>query len=211
MPVMDNQRSNSPRRSRRPSPAMIVALVALSVAMSGTAVAASKVLVTSSAQIKNGVVGTADLSKKARKALAGKTGRTGAPGAAGAAGPAGPAGPAGHAGANGASGAAGADGSAVAYARVHATGAVSEAKAIAPANVVIGNSAGLYCFRDLPFTPHNIQASIAYSGSSNAHVTAQVEIGVPVGNVCPDGTVAFVKTYNELKGQTAESFFVAFE
>lgn len=207
---MDNQRSISPRRSRRPSPAMIVALVALTVAMSGTAVAASNVLITSSKQIKNGVIGTADLSKKARTSLTGKAGKAGPAGATGAAGATGPAGTAGATGPTGPSGKNGADGSAVAYARINATGTVSAGKAISAANVVIGNSAGLYCFRNLSFTPHNIQASVAYNGSGNAHTTAQVEIGVPIGNVCPDGTVAFVKTYNNLDGQTAESFFVSF-
>ena len=65
---------------------MIVAVVALVVAMSGSALAAS--LVTST-QIKNGTIQTKDISKKTRSALSGKVGPTG------------PAGPKGDAGAPG--------------------------------------------------------------------------------------------------------------
>lgn len=48
--------------SKRPSPALAVAFLALIVALGGTAVAA-KVLITSSAQIKNGTITGADLKK----------------------------------------------------------------------------------------------------------------------------------------------------
>lgn len=48
--------------SKRPSPALAVAFLALLVALGGTAVAA-KVLITSSAQIKNGTITGADLKK----------------------------------------------------------------------------------------------------------------------------------------------------
>lgn len=48
--------------SKRPSPALVVSFIALLVALSGTAVAA-KVLITSSAQIKNGTIRGADLKK----------------------------------------------------------------------------------------------------------------------------------------------------
>lgn len=105
------------------SPAMIVALVALSVALGGTSYAALTITgkqvknnSLTGADIKNGSIAAADLSAAARKSLAG------------AAGPAGPAGAAGTAGANGvngtngadgATGANGADGSALAFARVY--------------------------------------------------------------------------------------------
>lgn len=46
--------------SRRPSPALVVSIVALVMATAGTATAA-KVLITSSSQIKNGVVSTSDV------------------------------------------------------------------------------------------------------------------------------------------------------
>ena len=84
-----------------PSGSMAVALTALLVAMSGSAVAAS--LITSK-QIKDGTIQTKDLSKKARGAL------NGARGPAGLAGPQGPKGDAGAAGAAGKDGAPGKDG-----------------------------------------------------------------------------------------------------
>src|SRR5436305_14139251 len=55
-------------RPRRPSPAMIVAVIAVIVACSGTAVAAG-VLITSSSQLRNGVVTG---SKFANRAITGK-------------------------------------------------------------------------------------------------------------------------------------------
>jgi hypothetical protein len=75
----------SPRRFR-PSGSMLVALLALVMAMTGSAVAAS--LITSK-QIKNGTIQTKDISKKALKSLRGQRGPTGLAGTAGAAGAAG--------------------------------------------------------------------------------------------------------------------------
>lgn len=82
-------------RIRPPSPALVVALLALVAAMGGSAIAASFI---TSAQIKDGSVQAKDLSAKARASLRGK------PGARGLIGPAGPAGPAGQAGSAGARG-----------------------------------------------------------------------------------------------------------
>ena len=83
---------------RMPSPALAVALLALVVALSGSAVAAS--LITGS-QIKNGTIQLNDLSKKAIAKLRGKqgarglTGAQGLPGAQGLQGGQGVAGPVG--------------------------------------------------------------------------------------------------------------------
>ena len=88
---------SSPKRFR-PSGSMVVALIALVVATTGSAVAASLI---TSAQIKDGTIQTKDISKKTLKALKGKQGARGATGAAGAAGAAGPAGPAGAPGTQG--------------------------------------------------------------------------------------------------------------
>lgn len=73
------------------SPAMIVALIALTVALGGTATAATYGLITS-AQIQNGTIQLVDVSAKAKAALRGQRGISGS---------AGPAGPAGAPGANG--------------------------------------------------------------------------------------------------------------
>jgi hypothetical protein len=94
----------------RPSPAMVVAVIALVVALSGSAVAAT--LITRSSQIRNGVITSADLANgravdtrdmtpAARRALTGASGRQGAAGPAGPAGPTGATGPAGATGATG--------------------------------------------------------------------------------------------------------------
>jgi hypothetical protein len=80
---------------------MLVALLALVTAMTGSAVAAS--LITSK-QIKDGTIQTKDISKKTRTALKGKTGATGAQGAQGAQGIKGDTGPAGPRGDKGAGG-----------------------------------------------------------------------------------------------------------
>jgi Collagen triple helix repeat (20 copies) len=99
---------------RRPSPALVVALVALFVAFSGTATAA---LVMTGKNIKDGTVtakdvknrtlGTDKLSNNAVSALKGQPGPEGQPGPAGPQGPAGRHGPAGPTGPKGDPGAQG--------------------------------------------------------------------------------------------------------
>jgi hypothetical protein len=93
---------NSLMRKLIPSGSMTVAVIALLVAMSGSAVAAS--LITGE-QIKDGSVQSKDLSKSARANLAGV-----GDGVRGPTGPAGPAGPIGPKGARGADGQDGAPG-----------------------------------------------------------------------------------------------------
>jgi Collagen triple helix repeat (20 copies) len=92
----------------RPSPALVVAIVALFVAFSGTATAA---LVMTGAQIKNGTItgkdlrnrtlGTNKLSKKALSSLKGQRGPAGSQGVAGVQGPKGDTGAAGAQGPKG--------------------------------------------------------------------------------------------------------------
>ena len=91
---------------RRPSPAMIVALIALVAATAGNAIAdqvnaavsALKANSVTSKSVKNGSLLVKDFKKSELKKLTGKTGKTGATGPAGAAGAAGAAGPQGPAG-----------------------------------------------------------------------------------------------------------------
>jgi len=90
------------RKLRRPSPAMVVACLALFVASAGTSIAASHYLITSTKQIKPSVLkqlkgarGPAGPSATPAAALPGQKGDTGATGATG------PAGPKGDTGANG--------------------------------------------------------------------------------------------------------------
>jgi len=87
-------------RVRKPTPAVIIAIVALVVALGGTAVAASHYIITSTSQIKPSVL-------RALRAGAGVKGTTAIAGAQGLAGAAGAQGPAGAAGAQGLPGPAG--------------------------------------------------------------------------------------------------------
>ena len=87
-------------KGKRFTPAMIVAMIALAVALSGTAVAGTAKLITGS-QIANGTIKLADLHQSAKAALKGKRGATGAQGPAGAQGAQGLAGPQGATGAKG--------------------------------------------------------------------------------------------------------------
>jgi len=125
-----------PLLERRPSPALTVAIIAVVISGTGSAVAAS--LITSN-QIKNGTIQLKDLSKSARDALQGGRGPQGPTGVAGAAGQPGAAGAPGTPGAPGEPGAKGdkgdptplADG-AVTSAKL-ADGAVTSAKLAAGA------------------------------------------------------------------------------
>ena len=94
---------------RRFTPAMIVAMIALAVTLSGTAVAGTAKLITGS-QIANGTIKLAHLNQSAKGALKGERGATGSRGPAGAQGAQGPVGPQGAAGAKGDAGVAGAPG-----------------------------------------------------------------------------------------------------
>lgn len=99
---------------RRPSPAVVISLLALFVALGGTSLAAVDALApknsVGSAQVINGSLQKGDLSKKAVAALRGNRGARGQAGAQGTAGATGPAGAAGPAGATGTGGPAGATG-----------------------------------------------------------------------------------------------------
>jgi Collagen triple helix repeat (20 copies) len=75
-------------KGRRFTPAMIVAMIALGVALSGTAVAGTTNLITGG-QIANGTIKLADIHSSAKTALKGQRGAKGDTGATGARGPAG--------------------------------------------------------------------------------------------------------------------------
>jgi hypothetical protein len=69
------------------SPAMVVSLIALFVALGGSAVAARHYVITSSSQVKNGALKAVDLSRSARRALRGARGPVGPAGMPGPPGP----------------------------------------------------------------------------------------------------------------------------
>lgn len=100
-------------RNRRPSPAMVVAIIALTFSLIGNGYAATQLAKNSvgttqlkkdavrSSKVKNGTLSAADLSAAARATLRGGQGPAGANGAQGAAGPTGPNGPTGPTGPTG--------------------------------------------------------------------------------------------------------------
>ena len=109
--------------SHRPTPATVIACLALVAALSGTSYAAVAKLLpknsVGSAQVINGSLQTIDLTKKARTALKGQRGPRGTQGLQGATGATGATGAKGD---KGDPGTPGADGTAVAYAHVLPTG-----------------------------------------------------------------------------------------
>jgi hypothetical protein len=135
---------------RRPSPATVIACLALLVALGGTGYAATQLPARSVGPVQlqaNAVDSTKvkDRSLLAKDFKAGQLPR----GAAGRAGPAGPAGPTGPTGATGATGAIGADGpkgdkgdpATVLWARVNAAGALVASKNVVSAAKLGGNGA----------------------------------------------------------------------
>jgi hypothetical protein len=155
------------------TPSMVVALVALLVSLSGSAVAAG--LITGK-QIKDGSIGTRDISKNARASFKGPAGPAGAQGAKGDPGQQGEKGAKGDAGLNGTNGTNGADGApgtARAYARVSAAGVL-----IAPQSknvvAVTRPGTGTYCLQLDPSidsaTIHGV-ASADYSNANAATIT----------------------------------------
>jgi hypothetical protein len=176
-------------RKITPSGPLAVAILALVVAMSGSAVAAS--LITSK-QIKDGTIQVKDISKKARGQLATKA-AAGTPGPQGPAGPAGEAGaqgPKGDAGAQGEKGTQGAPGEAVAYANVKGDGTIEPGQSKGITNDMIDRTAeGVFCFKNLGFTPRSAMVSPDGSfGQLDTVVTASVLVSGALSDCDSDGT-----------------------
>lgn len=96
------------RLRKHASPPMIVAIIALVFATTGSAIAASQLI--TGRDIARGTITASNLARSARRSLAGPRGRRGPEGAAGATGEMGPQGPAGSAGERGPQGAPGTPG-----------------------------------------------------------------------------------------------------
>jgi len=157
---------------RRPSPALVVATIALVVACAGTATAAG-VLIKRSSQVARGAINSGDLANdravalrdltpETRLALQNDAGPTGPQGERGAQGPPGGRGELGPRGEDGARGPGGADGTAVAYAYVTKQGnlATGGQKGVDGASRV-DDPFTIYCF-DLAedVKPLNVVASL---------------------------------------------------
>ena len=89
------EKVNNVRRLRQLSPGTVLGMIALFVALAGTATAGGVALIVTSANIKNGTIQLTDISPAAKRALKGKRGPAGPAGPSGLAGSTGPAGPAG--------------------------------------------------------------------------------------------------------------------
>ena len=170
-------------KPRRPSPALLVAIVALTAALAGTAV--------------GGVAVTALNGKEKRqvtriaKGQANKRISKRAPGlAVASAQSAGSANP-------------------VAFAQVAADGTVSttNSKALAQANLVnSGPIIGYYCFGNLPFVPRGANATVDWNGGG---VDTIALIGLGGNPNCPAGTELFVDTrHTDTTGSTPSGFFL---
>src|SRR5262245_2910476 len=176
----------------RPSPAMIVALLALVVAGTGVGVGASLI---TGGNIKNGSITGADIKNhsitKAKlkgnfrgpRGTAGPAGGTGATGRTGAEGPRGPQ------GLQGLQGAQGVAGTAVAYARVAADGTLEPGDGGKQNKNVVGANiqhpaAGLYCFGGLPFAVASAMVSPDSAGDATTNTIASVAVqrGITLNN-----------------------------
>ena len=198
---------------RRPSPATVLAMLALLVATTGTAVAQTKHFpefnsidiidnTLTGRDIKDRSLSPKDFKGSVRgkrgrigtRGAKGDTGSPGSPGQPGAQGPPGPAGP---------------PGAAVAFARINGDGTVvaAHSKAISSANVTrIG--AGGYCIGGLSFTPKHVVGSLAN------FATGFLTAGVAPDSIgaCPAGaTQARVQTYDSGSLSADRPFYVVFE
>jgi hypothetical protein len=210
-----------PRLARfRPSPAMVVAIVALIVACAGTATAAS-VLIDDSSQVARGSINSADLQNGRGVGIADLTPRTRfrLRGARGPEGPAGPRGVQGPQGARGAEGAEGVAGSALAFAYVNSDGTFDAARAKGVNSVAVAPSAptsGIYCF-DLAPPARNAVASIdAFSAQTNVEAIYPILPGTDNGDTflglaCPPPQQDAAVFVNDDSGSNPQrAFWIAF-
>jgi hypothetical protein len=193
-------------RLGRVSPAMVVAMLALFVALTGTAVATTSALITGK-QIKNGSITGLDIKNKSVTGtdIKGRLrGATGARGPQGAAGPQGPQGP------HGAQGIQGPAGQALAFARVISDGTLmptdppgnpafaGQHKNVAQENITHEADTGIYCF-NVAFTP---KSAMVVSDNLNASAAANnnwiVSVAIDRGNGladCPGADARVVTTH----------------
>jgi hypothetical protein len=185
---------------------MAVAMLALFVALTGTAVATTSALITGK-QIKNGSITGLDIKNKSVTGtdIKGRLrGATGARGPQGAAGPHGPQGP------HGAQGIQGPAGQALAFARVMSDGTLmptdppgnpafaGQHKNVAEENITHEADTGIYCF-NVAFTP---KSAMVVSDNLNASAAANnnwiVSVAIDRGNGladCPGADARVVTTH----------------
>jgi hypothetical protein len=185
------------KKPKMPSPAMIVALLALCVALGGSAYAASKINgnnirngTISGKKLKNRTITSSKISRTTIKALKNRRGLRGPRGF------------------RGAKGDKGTDGTALAYARVGADGTIDTArvKGIAQANMS-HTTAGIYCL-SLSFTPKNVLATLEPTATGDELIYASIPAPTPSLG-CPAGAVT-IQVKHSPGAATNAPFYVAF-
>lgn len=186
--------------SSRPSPAMVVAVIALFVALGGSGYAAVKIngkdianrsisgkklrkSAVTSREVRNGSLRAGDFKRGQLR-----EGREGPPG---------PKGEDGEPGEEGLPGEDGEPGSALAYVRVSKTGDVdaSDSKNFPVGNVHRGlPDSGTYCLRGLRFSPNNVVATL---GTDGPGIGIAADLGGGFG--CPVDTQIVVLTFSEVE------------
>jgi hypothetical protein len=198
-------------RKMRPTPALVVAVAALFVALGGTGYAAVSVTgrnvrdgSLTGRDIRNGSVTSGDIKDGT---LRGSDFHSGVL----STGSRGPAGPTGAKGATGPAGPAGAAGSALAFGHI-AANATADAGATKNIAVVSNPSAGVYCLNYTAGTPTNIVMTIDNSGAdpSRARVGGTA-VAASVATSCPAGADISVATSDDtVPGRFAnEPFYIA--
>lgn len=181
-------------RTRLPSPAMLVALLALVVSLGGTGYAAVKIgtadlagSAVTSGKIKNKTIKTKDLAPATVSQLAGQDGTDGAPGV---------------------------DGSARAYSYVKPSPVEAVAARTKGMTFMGRSSTGIYCFRiDVPLDVATTApvATPEYFNSTDVNLSAYISFAPPASFSCPAGTELMVFTYKfTAGGNNAVSNDVAF-
>jgi collagen triple helix repeat protein len=176
---------------RTPSPALVLAIIALFVSLGGTGYAASQLGSSPTAVAAKG----GKKNKPKPKTLRGPAGPKGVTGPNGPIGPTGPQGKEGTPGKEGKEGPKGEQGTAVAYATVKSTATLDAANSSGVVDVqrYTGFEHGFYCLYG-NFSPHVATATVNYSESSGGELVQT--IGITAGQVkaCPaSGTGAPAK------------------
>ena len=189
------------KKPRRPSPAMIVALLALCVALGGSAYAANQI---NGKNIRNGTITgkklhdrtitSRQISRSTVRALKDRRGLRG---------------PRGFKGSKGDKGPAGASGTALAgYARVNGSGTVDTMRASGISQSNMSHTiTGIYCFVNLAFTPKNVVATLE-AASPPSKLLIYASIPDP-GLGCPAGAVT-VQVTDSTGAATNAPFYIAF-
>jgi hypothetical protein len=175
---------------KAPSPAMVIACLALFVASAGTGIAAHHYLITSTKQIKPSVLSKLKGAKgpKGATGAIGLTGATGATGLTGLTGATGAIGLTGAIGATGATGAQGVAGTARAYAYVKGTATPTFVAALTKNFTAVsrptGQPTGFYCLTPASgIDPNSVPFAVSTDWSGYAG-TAYYD---PVGSLCGSG------------------------